>query len=183
MVVNPHIKFTYEDYKNIPESETKRYELLGGELLMAPAPIPYHQNISRKLFYSIYEHTRENDLGEVYYSPIDVVLSNEDVVQPDIVFIRKDRLSIIREEAIHGAPDLLIEILSPSTAERDRTLKKTLYARSGVKEFWITDPVTKTIEVFTLTPQGYQLFKRFEVGQTLTSPLLTHLEIPLKQIF
>ncbi|MBI3660714.1 Uma2 family endonuclease [Candidatus Acetothermia bacterium] len=120
---------------------------------------------------------------KVYYSPIDVVLSNEDVVQPDIVFISKDRLSIIREEAIHGAPDLLIEILSPSTAERDRTLKKTLYARSGVKEFWIVDPVTKAIEVFTLTPQGYQLFKRFEVSQMLSSPLLAGMEIPLSEIF
>jgi Uma2 family endonuclease len=183
MAVNPHIKFTYEDYKNVPESETKRYELLGGGLVMAPAPIPYHQNISKKLFYCLYKHARENDLGEVFYSPIDVVLSNEDVVQPDILFIEKDRFHIIGESAIHGAPDLLVEILSLSTAERDRTLKKTLYARSGVKEFWIVDPTAKTIEVLILRKQGYQLFKRFEVGQTLDSPLLEGLKISLDSIF
>jgi Uma2 family endonuclease len=183
MAVNPHIKFTYEDYKNIPESENQRYELLGGELYMAPAPIPYHQHISKRLFHCLYKHVRENDSGEVYYSPIDVRLSNEDVVQPDILFIAKDRLSIIHEDAIHGAPDLLLEILSPATAERDRTLKKTLYARSGVKEFWIVDPITKTIEVFSLAHQGYQLFKRFKIAQKLRSPTLAHLEITLREIF
>ncbi len=183
MAVNPHIKFTYEDYKNIAESETKRYELLGGEFYMAPAPIPYHQYISKKLFHCLYEHTREHDLGEVYYSPIDVVLSSEDVVQPDILFIAKERLGLIGEEALHGAPDLMIEILSPSTAERDRTLKKTLYARSGVKEFWIVDPIAKTVEVLVLTQQGYQLFKRFEINQTLRSPFLAGIEIPLNEIF
>ncbi len=183
MAVNPHIKFTYEDYKNVPESETKRYELLGGEFYMAPAPKPYHQDILLNLAHVLTEHVRMKRLGKVYVSPIDVVLSNEDVVQPDILFVAKDRLPIIGEAAIHGAPDLLIEILSLSTAGRDRTLKKTLYARSGVKEYWIVDPGTKTIEVFSLTPQGYQLFGSFKQSQTLTSPSFVNLAISLNEIF
>ena len=177
------IKFTVEGYRNLPESETKRYELLGGDLVMAPAPKPYHQDILRNLLRILDAYLRIQSAGKLYPAPIDVILSEEDVVQPDILFISQQRLGIIHEEAIHGAPDLHIEILSPATAGRDRTLKRTLYARHGVREYWLVDPETKTIEVLTLGPQGYQLAGRYRPGQTLRSPLLAGLKIPLDQVF
>ncbi len=177
------IKFTVEDYRNLPESETKRYELLGGELVMAPAPIPYHQIISMNIVRWLDGYARRSRLGVVLYSPIDVTLSEEDVVQPDILFISSERKGIIHEDAIHGAPDLVIEILSPATAARDRSFKRTLYARSGVQEYWLVDPDSQSVEVLSLGPQGYQLAGRYEKDQTLRSPLLAGLSIALNEVF
>jgi len=176
------IKFTYEDYKNLPESETKLYELLEGELVMVPAPVPYHQDILRNLLRLLAGHVQTQRLGKVYLAPLDVVLG-EDVVQPDLLFISYERTSVIHEEEIRGAPDLIIEILSPATAQRDRTYKRTLYARHGVKEYWLVDPDTRTIEVLTLGTKGFRQAGRYEGDQMLISPLLAGLAIPLDQIF
>ena len=181
--VKAQIKFSYLDYQNLPESETKRYELLGGEIVMAPSPTPKHQRISWKLNDQLSRFIQANALGLVFYAPLDIILSGEDVVQPDILFISQERLGIIHEEAIHGAPDLVIEILSPATAGRDRTLKRTLYARSGVQEYWLVDSESKSIEVLTLGERGYQLAGRYESGQKLISPLLPGLVIRLEQLF
>ena len=180
------IKFTYEDYKSLPESETKRYELLGGELVMVPSPTEYHQRISRNLLFILWEFVRERDLGQVYDAPLDVVLGKGDereVVQPDIFYISKERSGIIAEEEIRGAPDLVIEITSPATAERDRTYKKTLYARHGVREYWIVDPEAKTVEVFTLGERGFELIRTYKAEEVLNSPLLEGLEVDLKEVF
>ncbi|MEW6675939.1 MAG: Uma2 family endonuclease [Nitrospirota bacterium] len=123
-------RYTYEDYLKTPEDE--RYELIGGELLITPSPIPNHQRISRKLEFMLEKFVTENNLGEVFYAPCDVYLDEENVVQPDILFISKERLNIISEKNIQGAPDLVIEIISENTAYRDLVQKKRLYARFGV---------------------------------------------------
>ncbi|MBI1742606.1 Uma2 family endonuclease [Candidatus Acetothermia bacterium] len=186
MAMKVHIPFTYEDYKSLPESETKRYELLGGELVMVPAPLTYHQRVSRNLEGFLWDFVKDNELGEVYSAPIDVVLGRpgkEDVVQPDILFVAKDRLSIIAEEEIRGAPDLVVEIFSPSTAERDRTYKKRLYGRNGVKELWLVDPDLKTVEVFQWTRRGFQSKAVYGHKDQLVSPLLPGLTIPLREVF
>jgi Uma2 family endonuclease len=107
-------KYTYEDYLKTPEDE--RYELIEGEMLMTPSPITRHQRISRELEFEILKFVRENALGEVFDAPYDVYLDDENVVQPDILFISKDRLNIIGEKNIQGAPDLVIEIISENTA-------------------------------------------------------------------
>lgn len=180
---NPQIKFTYEDYKNLPESEVKRFELLEGELVMIPSPTEPHQRVSRNLEFFLWQFVRERNLGEVYHAPIDVVLSQEDVVQPDIIFVSKERAKIITEENIKGAPDLVIEILSPTTGGRDRTLKHTLYARYGVKEYWIVDPIKKIIEVYSLKKSGFNLVKKYKSPDKLYSPLLKGLEVPLREVF
>ena len=185
-VARPQVKFTYEDYKSLPESETKRYELLGGELVLVPSPTEYHQRISGNLAFILRQFVQENDLGRVYYAPLDVVLGegeDREVVQPDIFFISKERAEIIAEEEIRGAPDLIIEIVSPGTEDRDRHYKKTLYARHGVKEYWIVDPEKKTVEVYTLGERGFKLTKAFKAGEVLTSPLLEGLEVNLNEIF
>jgi len=131
-------KYTYEDYLKTPED--KRYELIEGELLMTPSPITSHQRISRKIEFLIEKFVTENDLGEVFYAPYDVHLDDENVVQPDIMFISKGRSKIIGEKNLLGAPDLVVEILSESTAYRDLIQKKKLYAKFGVKEYWIVVP-------------------------------------------
>ena len=180
------IWFTYEDYKSLPESETRRYELLGGELVRVLSPSVYHQRIARKLGFLLQGFVEERGLGEVFFAPLDVVLGKgekREVVQPDIFFVSRERREIIAEEEVRGAPDLVIEITSHATEERDRHYKKTLYARHGVKEYWIVDPETKTVEVFALGEKGFQLVKAYKTGETLRTPLLEGLEVDLKAVF
>ncbi len=177
------IPFTVRDYKALPESETKRYELLGGELVVVPSPTWKHQEISSRLQFHLQAFVDEHDLGHVVGAPLDVVLSEEDVVQPDILYISHERASIIREDGVYGAPDLIVEILSPSTAERDRTYKKTLYARHGVQEYWIVDPALSAVEVFTLKEESWERAALCNVEEALRSPLLPGLEISLTKVF
>jgi Uma2 family endonuclease len=182
----PGIKFTYEDYKSLPFSETRRYELLGGDLIMVPSPSFGHQRISWELEYRLSQYVREHQLGIVLDAPLDVVFgegSEREVAQPDILFISNERWEIIQDDEIRGAPDLIIEILSPSTADYDRHYKRTLYARHGVKEYWLVDPDSQTIEVLTLGKRGYRRAELYTRDQTLRSPLLPGFEIQLAEIF
>lgn len=181
--LNTKIKFTYEDYKSLPESETKRYELLEGELIMVPSPSFKHQLILANLADHLREFVGKNDLGMVLFAPLDVILSEGTVLQPDILFIARKRADIAVGEGIHGAPDLVIEILSPATAERDRTYKRTLYARHGVREYWIVDPEAKTVEVFSLGERGFELLRAYTGTQRLGSPLMEGLTIDLRKVF
>jgi len=180
------VKFTYEDYKSLPASETKRYELLGGELVLVPSPSEYHQRILRNLAFLLWRFVKERGLGWVYFAPLDVVLGegeDREVVQPDIIFISRERTGIIAEEEIRGAPDLVIEIISPGTADRDRHYKKTLYARHGVAEYWLVDPEAKAVEIYVPGEAGFRLERVFRGKEILSSPLLPGLEIPLAEVF
>jgi len=172
---------TYEDYLKTPED--KRYELINGELLMTPSPIPNHQRVSGKLEFILRKFVTGNNLGEVFDAPCDVYLDNENVVQPDILFISKDRLGIIGEKNIQGPPDLLIEIISEHSVYRDMVQKKRLYARFGVKEYWIVIPEEEEIEVYILKDNTYQLYRTYRKGDTLESSSLKGLKIGLKEIF
>ena len=175
------IKFTYEDYKHTPED--KRYELLDGELIMVLAPRTAHQRTSRDILIPINTFVAENDLGEVFIAPCDVVLSDTDVVQPDLLFVSKERSHIINEDNIRGAPDLVIEILSPSRAQRDRTLKRTLYALHGVPEYWQADTDARNVLVLTLENGEYKVAGIYGEGQTLVSPLLQGFTLEIDKIF
>jgi len=172
---------TYEDYLKTPED--KRYELINGELLMTPSPIPNHQRVSGKLEFILRKFVTGNNLGEVFDAPCDVYLDNENVVQPDILFISKDRLGIIGEKNIQGPPDLLIEIISEHSVYRDMVQKKRLYARFGVKEYWIVIPEEEEIEVYILKDNTYQLYRTYRKGDTLESSSLEGLKIGLEEIF
>ena len=180
--VKPRIRFTYEDYKNLPESETKRYELLDGELVMVPAPSVGHQRISRNILVLLWAYLREHPIGEILHAPCDVHMG-DDVVQPDIIYIANEHRDIIKEEEINGAPDMVIEIFSPATVGRDRTYKRTLYARHGVREYWLVDPEERTIEVLGLTEAGFEPLATYSEADTLTSPLLPGLALPIKEVF
>ena len=174
------LKFTYRDYLLLPEGD--RRELIEGDFFITPVPNIRHQAISRNLGLRLWELVRSHGLGQVFLAPTDVVLSPESVVQPDILFVSNERRGIITEANVSGAPDLVVEILSPSTAERDRELKRTLYARYGVREYWIVDPEDSSVEVMALEEAGFVSARRYTSGQ-VESPLLPGLAIPLGEIF
>jgi len=173
--------YTYEDYLKTPDD--KRYELIEGELLMTPSPFPEHQRISRKIESIIEKFISEKNLGEVFDAPCDVYLDDRNVVQPDLFFISKQRAKIVEEKHIKGAPDLVIEIISESSVYRDMIQKKKLYAKFGVKEYWIVIPKENLIEVYVLKEKKFNLFKTYSGNETLHSPSLKGFKMPLKAIF
>jgi len=179
--VRKQVRFTYQDYLELPGE--KRYELIDGDLHMVPAPLTFHQKVSRNLEMLLWNYVKDHDAGEILYAPVDVVLSNEDVVQPDILFISKSRLGILTDKNIQGAPDLVIEILSPTSKKWDQEIKKKLYEKHGVVEYWIVDPEARTIEVFRYTETGFRLVQTYPEISTLVSPLLPGLQIELKHVF
>jgi len=174
-------KYTYEDYLKTPDDV--RYELIEGELLMTPSPNTEHQSISMELGYQMVKFVKDNNLGRIFYAPYDVYLDQENVLEPDILFVSKERLSIIGEKNIQGAPDLVVEIVSESNAYRDVIQKKRLYARFGVKEYWLVIPGEKMIEVYNLDKQGYRLSQTCLVGDTLESQVLKGFKPELREIF
>lgn len=174
-------KYTYEDYLKTPED--KRYELINGELLMTPSPIPKHQRISGKLEFVVRKFVTENNLGEVFDAPCDVYLDDENVIQPDILFISKNRLDIIGEKNIQGAPNLVVEIISENSVYRDMVQKKKLYAKFNVKEYWIVIPEEEEIEVYILEGGVYRLYKTYTKVDILEAASLKGLKIGLKEIF
>ena len=180
-IVEEKKKYTYEDY--LKTLDDKRYELIEGELLMTPSPVTKHQRISVKLNFALTKFLTENNLGEVLHAPLDVYFDNENVVQPDILFISKERLNIIGEKNVQGAPDLVIEIISESTAYRDLVQKKKLYAKFGVKEYWIVIPEESSIEIYTLKDNTYQPYKTYSKDDILESFFLKDLRVTLKEIF
>ena len=174
-------KFTYEDYAKTPEGE--RYELLDGELIMAAAPNMAHQRVGMQLGGEFYIFIVDRNLGEVYVAPTDVYLTDTDVVQPDILFISKGRSHIRTGKNIRGAPDLVVEILSPSTSANDWGCKKDLYARHGVKEFWLVDPYAKQVIVMLLKNGSYEIVGVYREDDTLRSPTLEGFELDLSRVF
>ena len=178
----PVVRFTYEDYRNTPDE--RRYELLDGELVMAPAPRLSHQRVVMKLGALLHGFVAERGLGEVFSAPCDVLLSSTDVVQPDLLFVSTQRKHILLgEDNVRGAPDLIVEILSPSTAGVDRTFKRGLYAKYGVQEFWLVDPDARTVTVLVLGEGGFEVAAIHGEGQMSASPTLEGFTVELDEIF
>lgn len=173
-------RWTYEEYYRLDDDQ--RYEIIDGNLLMAPAPDTWHQDWSRELFHIIDQHVRNRKLGKVFFAPLDVVLDAENTVQPDLIFVPTPNTSIIQRRAIFGVPDLLVELVSPSSVRRDRYDKRELYARFGVKEYWIGDPANKALEILILKEGRYELHCCVEEKGKLTSLVLPGLEFDLTEI-
>ena len=173
--------YTYADYLLTPDDV--RYELIDGELILAPTPIPLHQRIGMRFTNRMGPFIEEHDLGELLAAPMDVHFSDTNVLQPDILFISNERSHIIGETNIQGAPDLVIEIASPSTEDRDRGVKQELYALFGVLEYWRAYPITQTVEVLRLETGQYVSVGVYGPGATLSTPLLPGLNIDLDEIF
>jgi Uma2 family endonuclease len=181
-LTQPRLKFTVDEYMTVPPPE-RRFQLLDGEMILVPSPTSKHQRISLILSLALHQFVSLHCLGEVWYAPLDVILSICDVVQPDILFVSNERADIVTEANIQGAPDLVVEILSPSTARYDLGYKRVLYSEKGVLEYWIVDPEAETIEVMAAGDRGLATHALYHRGDTLTSPLLEGLSINLEQVF
>lgn len=179
---NTGIKLTYQNYLQITD-DLNRHEIIDGEHYVTPSPGTRHQKISIKLSLMLYQWVERHSLGDVFNAPADVVLSETDVVVPDIIYVSRSRSSIITDKNIQGAPDLIIEILSPSTASRDMGIKKRLYEKYGVQEYWILDPDQETIAIFTLMSGRFSETPKLTVKNELSSVLFPSLKIPLSSIF
>jgi Uma2 family endonuclease len=167
---------TYKDYDALP-ADGRRYELHDGELSVTAAPAPRDQQVSGNLFAMLRGHVQSRGLGMVLYSPIDLVLSDTSIVQPDLVYLRSDQLTAITCRGIEAPPALLIEILSPTTAQIDRGVKLQLYARHRVPHYWIVDPAARRIEAHTLTGPGYELAATLEGRQQGALPPFPDLQL------
>ncbi len=183
MSVTQSIKpFTYDDYIAMPD-DGKRYEIIDGELTMTPAPIPRHQKILLGLSAKLLQFVDNNSLGEIYIAPIDLALSLVDVVQPDILFVAKNRMHIVARKNIVGIPNLVVEILSPSSDRRDREEKFSLYQKFGLPEYWIVDPETQTIELYLNIENRLQKAETLKVGDQLHSRQVAGLVLEVADIF
>ena len=177
----PKAKLTYEDYAKTPDDE--RWELIDGELFRMPSPNVAHQRTSGRLVLRLAPFVEERHLGEVFSAPTDVVLSDSDVVEPDLLFISRERMGIITRLNVQGAPDLVVEIHSPSTAQRDLTAKRELYARHGVREYWPIDPEAGTVRVLLLDNGDFVEVGVYKEGDTVTSPTLEGFSFRVEEIF
>ena len=144
-----------EEYRSLPETG-RRYQLIEGDLYMAPAPNRFHQDVSFNIGFILAKYLEEHPLGKAYFAPFDVYLTELDVFQPDLVFIARENFAILTDAGAEGAPDLVIEILSTKTAKLDRKLKIRVYARTGVKQLWLVDPDVRVVEVFDLPKNSQQ---------------------------
>ncbi|MBI5470813.1 MAG: Uma2 family endonuclease [Ignavibacteriae bacterium] len=172
---------TYADYALLPDGTPA--QLIDGEIIMSPAPTTSHQKIQSRLGYLIQHFVIARDLGQVFFTPTEICLSEHDTFQPDLTFVSRGRSSIIEEDNIKGAPDLVVEILSPSTGYLDLTHKKTVYETSGVKEFWIVDPKEKLVEVQQNTPNGFVTFSKARGTGKVRSSILNGFEVDIAEVF
>lgn len=173
--------YTYDDYRQLPEGAP--YQLIGGELVLTPAPTSYHQIISTRIEFKMMAHVTANHLGMVLYAPVDVYLEETETYQPDIIFVSRERLNIVKHEKIEGAPDLVVEILSPSTAYYDLRKKYRVYEKHGVREYWIVDPEEKSIQVFTLEAGKFKLDQEVEKEGEVRSRVIVGFSIATSEVF
>jgi Uma2 family endonuclease len=174
---------TYQDYRRLPE-DGKRYELMEGELfVVSPAPSTRHQTVSRRLLFALMDALEQSGLAQVFNAPIDLVLSQTTVVQPDLIVIGSVHASIITDRAIEGIPDIVVEILSPSSLDRDQYIKKRLYQQFGVPEYWVVDPEYGFLVVYRLDQGTYGIRARYDRASILESPEFPTLRVPLLDLF
>jgi Uma2 family endonuclease len=179
------VKLTYQDYLLFPD-DGKRHELIDGEHFVMPTPNRKHQAIAMNLGGMIWSYLQSHPVGRVFAAPFDVIFSDFDVVEPDLLYLSRERMAEIETSPwVRGAPNLVVEILSDSTRKRDETIKRRLYDRFGVTEYWVVDPELDTIKIYRRAGEQYARVAELalENGDRLTSPLLPDLDLPLSKIF
>jgi Uma2 family endonuclease len=174
--------FTAADYRRM-EDDGKRYEVLEGKLVMAPAPNRFHQGISRNLCRIIYGYLHQSPVGKAYDAPFDVYFDDENVAQPDLVFVAAQSRAKLIPEGVEGAPDLVVEILSPTTSVRDLGVKRRLYARAGVREFWVISPETRQLQVWLLARDATRPVRILQEDESYQTDLLPGLSLPVGELF
>ncbi|MCL5283966.1 MAG: Uma2 family endonuclease [Armatimonadetes bacterium] len=176
------IKHSYDDLQRLPD-DNQRHELINGDLIMTPAPNVAHQQAVGNLHAGLHHFITDNRLGNVYTAPLDVVFSSDNVVEPDILFISKGRADILTPNNVQGAPDLIVEVLSPNTEENDRQIKFRLYEQFGASEYWIVDPSALMIEVYSLAGERYERLGRFSGEEMIQSKVLIGFECQTSEVF
>jgi Uma2 family endonuclease len=172
---------TIEDYESLEEGAP--YQLIAGELIMSPSPSFFHQSISMNLSIELGSFIKQKKIGVLIAAPIDVHLSDEDVYQPDLIFIRADRTRGIRKDKLRIIPDLVVEVLSPSTGYYDLTRKKEMYCSSGVTEYWIVNPEAETIEIMVKRGDIYQTEQFLHKTDTLESAMFPGFSMKIEDVF
>lgn len=175
-------KWTYKDYAALPD-DGNCYEVLDGVLYMAPSPDRWHQKASGAIFYHLYAAVQLTGLGEVYSCPFDVILDAKNTVQPDILVVLNKHLDRIKKHSVVGAPDLAVEIASPSTARIDLNEKFRAYAAAGVPEYWIVTPGSWTVELFVLEHGAYRSLGIYYGPAVLPSRIVPGLSVRVEQFF
>ena len=182
---SPGVKLTYDDFVQFPD-DGQRHELIDGEHYVTPSPNTKHQTVSMNLTVLIGSWLERNPLGRLFHAPFDVVFSNVDVVEPDLLYLSNARAAeALTPQHVRGAPELVIEIASPGTRKRDETIKRRLYERAGVAEYWVIDPEIDAIRVYRREGDTFARATELsaEVGDSLTTPLLPGLAIQLSRVF
>lgn len=184
-MASPGVKLTYDDFVLFPD-DGQRHELIDGEHYVTPSPNTRHQRISGRLHLLIGNWLEAHPIGQVFYAPYDVVFSHFDVVEPDLLYLSNERAATVLT-ALHarGVPELVVEIGSPGTRKRDETIKRRLYERAGVSEYWTIDPAGDVIRVYRRAGDTFEKPVELsrEAGNMLTTPLLPGLAMPLATIF
>lgn len=174
---------TYAELLAREGDEEVRRQLLEGELHLTPSPNLSHQLIVGSVYRALFAHASERDLGVVLIAPFDVVLDEHNVVQPDVLFVAKARRRVLTQRGVQGAPDLVVEVLSPSNAELDRTAKLTIYQRQGVAHYWLLDPATRLLEELVLEPTGYVMRGRLQGDVPFRPAIFPELTLDLSTIW
>jgi Uma2 family endonuclease len=182
MATAPHpLLFTVEDYRELGEGPP-RYQLIEGEIVTAPAPSRYHQDVSRNLAFILMRYLAQHPIGTLYIAPFDVFLDDLNAYQPDIVFVSNARKKILEDDGAHGAPDLVVEILSPSTTRLDKR-KRAHFAKHGTREFWQIDPHLQQIQRFDFARDAAKPIQLIDEAEVFESPLFPGLKLSSEEIF
>ena len=184
-LATPGVKLTYDDFVLFPD-DGKRHELIDGEHYVTPSPSTKHQRILGNLHFLVRAWLETHAIGQVFFAPYDVVFSEFDVVEPDLLYLSQERAAaVLTPLHVRGVPELVVEIASKGTRKRDETIKRRLYERTGVTEYWVVDPAIDVVRVYRRAEAGFarpvELAR--EAGDVLTTPLLPGLELPLSRIF
>ena len=182
---SPGVKLTYDDFLLFPD-DGKRHELIDGEHYVTPSPNTRHQRISGNLYWLLRSHLEQHAIGQLFYAPYDVVFSDVDIVEPDLLYLSNARaVEVLTPLHAKGVPELVVEIASKSTRKRDETIKRRLYERVGVSEYWVVDPAIDVIRMYRRVDErfGRAVELSREADDVLTTPLLPDLQLPLRGVF
>ena len=181
----PGVKLTYDDLVLFPD-DGKRHEIIDGEHYVTPSPNTKHQSVSGNLYLLIGSWLETRPIGRIFYAPFDVIFSDFDVVEPDLLYFSNERAAaVLTPQHVRGAPELVVEIASPGTRRRDETIKRRLYERAGVSEYWIVDPEVDVVRIYGRAQEAFGRVIELsrEADDVVTTPLLPGLEMPLARIF
>lgn len=177
-------RMTYEEFMALPD-DGKRYELIEGELILNPSPVPRHQEIVGNIYAALRGFFQTHAIGRVFLGPLDIVLADATILEPDVLAILNERAPLIGPKNVQGAPDIAVEVLSPWSRRRDEGVKRRLYEHHGVNEYWIVDPESEIVRIYRRAGAAFD--RPVEIhndeGGSITSPLLPNFSLDVRDVF